>query len=263
MLTMEVLLLFKKKEDILFWLGVMRDHAIFQNSTFAPKEVIYIQKSMMFRDYFQTMIDKIKCEDDMDTHMRGLLDALNDFINFKRNILTGLLTCKLEISLPPSFINHQINEAMEFKFELTSPEAYLECIEKTMCFLDLLKKWIADSSGHASAYASFLDPAESILRNEALDYKMKFDMLSVKASELQMMMMQTGAGTEAVMLLTQETAELMRKFIDYLQKILNLRCKCMVMAIGTLTPLLPDHMIREHEYFLSKINEYMDNKKCS
>jgi len=241
---MKVLGLFNKKEDLLFWIGVMRDHAIFQNSTFAPKEVQYIQKSMIFRDFFQTMMDKIKSEDNFKTNIPSLIDALNDFINFKRSILKGLLTCKLEISLSPTFINHQINEAIEFRFELICLESYLESLQDPMYFIELLKKWITDSSGHASAYGSFLDPTESILRDEALSFKMKFDMMSVKANELQMMMMQSRAGNESLMLLVEETEEMMKKFVLYLQKILKLRCSCKVMAIGTLTPLLPNHMIK-------------------
>lgn len=240
----------------------MRDHAIFQNTALAPKEVPFIQKSMMFRNFFQTMMDKIKCEEDLNEHMQSLLNGLNDFINFKRSIIKGLLTCKLEISLPPSFINHQINEAMEFRLLLTSPEKYMECIESPVCFADLLKKWIADASGHAATYASFLDPTESMQREEALQFKMKFDMLSVKASELHMMMMRTGAGIGALMLLIEEFTELLKMFIAYLKKMQKLRANCMVMAVGTLSPLLPDHMIREHEYVLSKIEEFLDNKKC-
>jgi hypothetical protein len=250
--------LLKNKEDILFWVSIMRDHAIFQNSTLAPKEVSYIQKSAMFRDFFQNVMNMmIKSEDYLNKNTPSLVDALNDFINFKRSILKGLLTCQLEISLPPSFINHQINEAMEFRFELMSEESYLESIENPMNFIKLLKKWIADSSGHAAAYASFLDPTESIVRDEALKFKMNFDTLSVKANELQMMMMQSKSGSEALMFLVEEVAELMKRFVGYLKKILKLRNDCKIMAIGTLTPLLPDHMIREHEYILSKIDLYM------
>jgi hypothetical protein len=240
----------------------MRDHAIFQNSTLAPKEVPYIQKTVMFRDFFQGMMDRIKSEDDLEKNTPAILEGLNDFINFKRNIIKGLLTCNLEISLPPSFINHQINEAMEFKFELTSTDKYMECLENPICFIDLLMKWIADASGHAATYASLLDPTEAILREEALEFKMKFDMLSIKANELSMMMKRTGAGIPALMLLVEQVEELLKLFIGYLKKILKLRASCKVMAVGTLTPLLPDHMIREHEHVLSKIEEFMKEQKC-
>ncbi|KZL94018.1 DUF2935 domain-containing protein [Clostridium magnum] len=252
--------MYKRKEDLLFWIGIMRDHSIFQSSTFAPKEVTYIKKSMMFRDFFQAVMDKVKSEYDLEMNIPSIMKALNDFINFKRQIVKGLLTCKLEINLLPSFISHQINEAMEFRFELMSPQNYLECLKRPICFIDFLKKWIADGSGHASTYASFLDPTESILRDEALAFKMKFDMLSVKANELQMMMMQSESGESALIMLAAQVEDLMKKFILYLEKMLKHRSECKVMAIGTLSPLLPNHMIREHKYSLNKINEYIENK---
>jgi hypothetical protein len=77
-----------------------------------------------------------------------------------------------------------------------------------------------------------------------------------------MMMLRTGEGIGALMLLIEEFTELLKMFIVYLKKMLKLRANCMVMAVGTLSPLLPDHMIREHEYVLSKIEEFLDNKKC-
>lgn len=256
------MVLFYKKEDLLFWLEVMRDHAIFQNSTFSPKETQYIEKSMLFRDYFQSMINLVNNEESLNRLIPDINKAVDGFISFKINILRGLLRCNLEISLPPSLINHQIDEALEFRNELLSPESYQNVFRKPMSFISLLKVWLSDSSGHASAYASFLDPIESNLREEALSFKMKFDMLTIKADELQKMMMKSGEDERAFMLLVEETVELMRKFVLYLQKIKKYRAGCMVMAIGTLTPLLPDHMIREHEYFLNKLNEYLISNKC-
>ncbi|AGY76070.1 DUF2935 domain-containing protein [Clostridium autoethanogenum] len=251
-----------EKQDLLFWTGIMRDHAIFQNSALTSKEVPYIQKTIIFRNFFQKTMDKIESKDNFNENTPGLIEAVNDFINFKVSILKGLLTCKLEMNLPPTLISHQINEAMEFRLQLMYPEDYLKSIQDPIHFIELLNKWISDSSGHASAYASFLDPTESILSAEALEFKMKFDMLSVKGNELQMMMMQSESGNEALMLLIEEIEKVMKKFILYLQEILKLRSSCEVMAIGTLNPLLPDHMIREHKYYLDKINNYMKSKKC-
>lgn len=251
--SLEVYRVIIKKEDVLFWLGIMRDHAAFQISSLSYKEQVYVQKALGFMQSFENIAQRISSDENLEVMIPNITNVLKEFLTFKRKILKELVSCRLEMGLPPSLINHQINEGMEFQYALLAPDTYYKNFEKPMTFIYFLKSWITDSSGHAATYGSFLDPSEGLLRNEAISFKNSFDLLAVKVGELEITVMQSGDGEGAVDLLVMEAAELMKNFILYLQKIFKLRSECKVMGIGTLTPLLPNHMIREHEYFLKKV----------
>lgn len=239
------------KTDLLFWTGVMRDHAMFQINGLAPKEVQFIRCASYYCDFFQQMHNEIGRTENWRTLLPSLLQGVSGFIEFKKIILRGLLTCQLQINLPPTLINHMINEAMEFQSLLMAP--LQQCIAGSMNLAGYIKVWLADGAGHAAVIASFLDPAEALLVDEANEYKMAFDKLHTKASELEIMLSRTGLNDGTVEFLADEAVEWLRKFICYLEKLRDLRSECKVIAIGTLLPLLPDHMIREHWYFIKKI----------
>lgn len=90
---------------------------------------------------------------------------------------------------------------------------------------------------------------------------MKFDMLIIKASELEIMVMKTGIEDEVLMLLAEETIEMLEKFTAFVGKFKDLRSNCMLLGFGTLSPIVPDHFIREQMYFVSKIKSYMSCKR--
>ncbi|WHH60040.1 DUF2935 domain-containing protein [Petroclostridium sp. X23] len=240
------------KSEVLFWTGVMRDHAMFEINGLAPKEQAYIQYAMYYRDFFQRMMIELERAAEYKSFLPNLLQGLLCFIEYKRTILKGLLACQIQINLPPSLINHQINEALEFQVLLTMPQ---QCLCNMMNLAGYIKMWLADSIGHAAGIAAFLDPSEELLQEEALKFKMTFGKLQTKASEVEMMLDKTGSKDSSLRFLANETILWMNKFIDYLEKVHELRSNCEALGFGTLLPLIPDHFIREHRYFISKIKE--------
>ncbi|MCX7710695.1 MAG: DUF2935 domain-containing protein [Clostridia bacterium] len=238
-------------QDVQFWTGIMRDHAIFQQSTLAPKEQEYIQYATYYRDFFESMLNEIKSTSDIRPVIPNLYQGVICFIEFKRMILQKLLTCGLQINLSPSFFNHQINEAMEFKSLLENP--YQKCPIHMGNLASYIKKWLSDAAGHAAAIASFLDPVESLLIDEANKFKEIFTKLTIKASELELMINRTGVMDGSTEFLAEEAIEWLNKFICFADKIRKLRGSCKAMANGTMLPLIPDHFIREHRYAISKI----------
>lgn len=245
------------KTELIFWLGVMRDHAMFQVDSLAPSEQAYIQYSMYYRDFFQQMISELQRTTDYRPLLSNLIQGLQCFIGYKRMLLRALLACQIKMNLPPSLINHQINEAMEFQTLLMEPQ---KCLSNMMNLAGYIKIWLSDSIGHAAGIAAFLDPSEELLQEKALEFKMNFGKLQNKASELEMMLNKTGLEDGALKNLANETIYWMEKFIDYLDKIRRLRCNCGALGYGTLSPQIPDHFIREHKYFISKIKECMNYK---
>ncbi|HYF83276.1 MAG TPA: DUF2935 domain-containing protein [Clostridia bacterium] len=248
------------RKDIVFWLGIMRDHAMFQTNAFTVKEMSCVQTSMYYKNYFQNAIKKFEnCKNLEEEMLSDLLSALESFIEYKKGILRSLLMCNIQMNFPPTLINHQINEAMEFRHLFMMPE---ESIVDTPAELaSQIKIWLADASGHAAGLMSFLDPAEALITTEVQMFKEKFDKLLIKASELEMMLNRVGLYDGALMLLAEETIEWLENFTAFLGKFKELRTKCKVLGNGTLSPLIPDHFMREHMYFVSKIKAYMASIK--
>jgi hypothetical protein len=248
------------KKDIVFWSGIMKDHAMFQANAFTVKEMSYVQTSMYYKNYFQNAMKKFEnCKNVEEEMLSDLLAVLESFIEYKKEILRGLLMCRIQMNFPPTLINHQINEAMEFRHLLIMPKESI--IDTPDELASHIKIWLADGSGHAAGLMSFLDPAETLITAEVQMFKEKFDKLLIKASELEMMLNRVDLCDGALMLLAEETIEWLDNFTVFLGKFKELRAQCKVLGQGTLSPIIPDHFMREHMYFVSKIKSYMANLK--
>jgi hypothetical protein len=245
------------KDELLFWTGIMRDHANFHLDALAPKEQIYIEKSTYFMNFFKQINEEINSTDNLKSIYPKLIHGLQCFIEYKRTILKSQLTCSIAINLPPTALSHQINEANQFMMVLTVPAPkHINKNMQTMMFVEQLKLWISDSAGHAAFTIAFLEPVEELYIQQAMIFKMNFEKLTIKAAELQMMLMYTGLDDGVLKHLGQEAIQLMTDFICFCEKIKELRGACKIMAMGTFTPLVPDHFIREHMHWIMKIKEY-------
>jgi len=244
------------KSELIFWTGIMSDHAMFQVNSLVHTEKAYIEHSMFFHDYFKRVNSELEGTSDYQSLLQNMLQQLQQFIEYKRLILKKLNLCQLQMNLPPSLISHQINEAKEFQTLLLSPQQSLCTM---MNLAGYIKIWLGDSAGHAAAIAVYLDPVEDLLQEDALSFKMIFARLQIKALELEMMMNQTGLKDTSLKQLVNETINSMTKFIEYLEKIRELRMSCEIQGFGTFSPLIPDHFIREHVYFIAKIKDCLNN----
>lgn|GEM_PF-2189980 len=244
------------KEDLLFWTGIMRDHANFQVDTLAPKEHAFIEKSTYFMELFKQFNLEIQNSDSIKKTYPKLLNGLKCFIDYKRGILANQLQCTIAINLPPNNINHQIIEANQFMMLLTTPAPkHMDANMKTMMYTEQLKQWISDTAFHASLLSAVLDPVEEMQIQQAMGFKMNLQKLYIKASEVQIMLMHTGLADGALLQLSNESILMMTEFILFCEKIKELRQACKILAQGTFTPLVPDHFIREQQHWIEKIKE--------
>lgn len=243
------------RNDLLFWISVMRDHATFQINALAPMEIRYIQNSLYFKNFFEYSFNEVKTSENYSIIYPQIMQNLIYFIDYKKLLLDGISKCKIKINLPPSLINHQINEANEFKDIMME---YMHMgTTKPKNIITWMKIWIVDSLGHVGGITSFLDLSEGILIEEAEKIKLNFEKLLIKASEIEMIVDKTKQKYNSIDYLAQEVIKLMKEFIMYLEKVKKLINDCKIMGMGTLSPLIPDHFIREHEYFISKIKLYI------
>jgi len=242
-------------EKIYFWSGIMRDHAEFFLLTLSHRETEFINTAQYYKSAFESLGNEAK---QISTNKKTAVvdlttktfDLLKDFINFKQLAVRRLLKCEIELNMPPSFINHMINEAMEFYRDISdiSIRDYLSVVEENIL---LHKIWLPDASGHAAAIADELDPTETMYIKQAQEFQKAFDNLFIKAVELGQMLDRAYLDNGTLEWFNKEVEEKIKGFIKFLTKIMELREKCKI--LGTLDPLMPDHMIREEKYYLANI----------
>ncbi|SHJ33027.1 protein of unknown function [Geosporobacter subterraneus DSM 17957] len=246
------------REEIIFWTEIMRDHAEFQFTTLSPREVEYIGQAQYYMQIFESLnleakgyTDKSSPADEANLIQKNMTVLLN-FIQFKRSIVYRLMTCGIEIGLPPSFINHMINEAMEYYRVLCMAQGTIP-MNIALENIRLHNIWLPDASGHASAVAAELDPVEAMLIEKAKYFVKTFDKLFKKAVELYQIFERTGLQDGSLGYFNEEVAKEIEAFISYLEKIKTTREQCVVLATGVFTALMPDHMMREEKYYLYRI----------
>lgn len=243
-------------EEVYFWSGILRDHAEFMLTALSVREQSFIRTAQYFKDTFIVFGNEAKklMEKKEQMEAMGLVcriePVLLSFINFKRLILRKLLECCIEINLPPTFINHMINEAMEFERNLCMLKSGIQA-NPAAENIHLHEIWLPDAAGHAATIAADLDPVETELIKEADTFKKAFDNLSMKARELGLMLERACLADGSLQRLNEEAAAKMKEFMCFLEKIYILRKQCK--ALGIIKPLMADHMMREEKYYMANL----------
>ncbi len=175
-------------------------------------------------------------------------EITNDLRSFKLQIITQQLTGKVEISMPPTFINHMVNELEEYLFILNQA---MHNEPKKYCALRYHLLWLSDGSGHAASISSNLDFTEKLPIKEAKYFSKIFEDLYLKAIEFSGYT-RTGLSNFPALEDLNFTAEKeMLEFIKYLQILLTKVSDKKV--LGIIVPLVLDHMNREECYYLTKL----------
>ncbi len=239
-----------EKSDLLFWTDIMSDHGEFLSKALSSKEEKCIDDAIAFKNIFQQHRSQI------DTNNYGEVNLENDIkllILYKKSLVLKLLQCEITISFPPSFINHMINEASEFSSMFKAKN----CSPLTDSPGLYIKRWIADASGHASTIISQLDPAETLLLQNAQYYKDNFDLLYKKCSEIEMIQVNLGV-KDYSSLLKSEAIKVIESFVGFCENTIPLCDKCLVLKAGTFNSAVLKHFIKEHLYFIKKVNECLE-----
>jgi hypothetical protein len=241
--------------EIHFWSEIMENHAEFMLGALSSREAEVISRAQYFKNAWAGVHREISqvlppgpCSVPP-VYVDYLLKILHDFIDLKRIILKQLLACSIEISLPPSFLGHMMNEAHEFERILSPSETCRE--NPAHAIMHLHEVWLTDASGHAATIAGDLDPSEALYVHQAVAFQNTFMELRDKALELAAALERTCLYDGAVQELTAQVEGVMNDFMCFLEKMRLLRQECKV--LGTFKPLIPDHMLREETYYLNKV----------
>ena len=116
---------------------------------------------------------------------------------------------------------------------------------------DLL--WLLDAAGHAGALDSNLDTVEAQLKNKSRNFKKDWDAFYLKAIEMAGFLRANVMKFPALDRFHNDVNLEMKIFKNFLKELEEMELK--KETLGTLTPLMADHMAREETYYLVKLAE--------
>jgi len=244
-----------------FWLQVLGDHARFILNALSPKETMTIQKANYFINVFDQLlleVNKPLTEEQLNVLTQQAYHYAQEIRLFKLEIIKRQLTKDIVIELPPTFINHMVNEVEEYLLVL--------------CFL-LAKQipttnpvyqhlvWLLDAGGHAAAIDAALDDVEKKLKEKSREFNTTFEQFYIKAVEMAGFMRSGLTQFPALSRFNLDVACVIEIFKDFIRELECLEKENKV--LGTLTPLLLDHMAREECYYLIKLAQVSEVKMPS
>lgn len=166
-------------------------------------------------------------------------------------LISSHLECKLKIGLPPTFLNHMVNEIEEYMRILqylvrgeVSPRLH-PVHHHTL--------WLLDAAGHAAALQGELDPTEKKLAKKAEEFEKTFEAFYIKAKEMAGFIRARQDLFPALKTFNKETSLEIELFYCFVRELEEMRLDCT--RLGTLMPLMADHMAREECYYLLKLQE--------
>lgn len=242
-----------------FWLQILGDHSRFILNALSPKETASIYKANEFITLFDSLLEKsrkpLSMEQLAELNSESYSAALK-IREFKLNLLTKHISGKVDVSLPPTFFNHMLNELDDYIFILNALIMGKMPVEKDL-HLHLL--WLSDGSGHAAAIASNLDNTEKELIKKSEVYEKTFTNLYLKSIEFNGYTRTGLSDFPALRKLNENADEKMTYFKDYLKELETGVMQKIVLS--TLSPLMPNHMFREECYYLTKLSMVANTKE--
>jgi hypothetical protein len=234
-----------------FWLQILGDHSRFLHNSLSPNETDKIAKAKSFIGKFDNLLYEARKDlstIEIDSLTMLAYEEIQNLRQFKLQIITEQLVGKVEILLPPTFINHMVNELEEYLFILNQA---IQNKSKKDHALNYHLLWLSDGVGHADSISSNLDLTEKLLIKEAKYFSKIFESLYLKAVEF-CGYTRTGLSNFPALDDLNFTAE--REMLDFKKYLEMLLLKVSdKKTLGTIAPLILDHMNREECYYLTKL----------
>lgn len=235
-----------------FWLQILGDHGRFIYDALSPDERDKIGLAYYFIQVFDELLGQSRLqlnEDQIYRLTRQAQDFAEEIRGFKLELLREHLAGRIKIGLPPTFLNHMVNEVEEY---LRVIQDLLEMKTPAGHPLHFHKLWLPDAAGHAGAIMCRLDDVETELRMKSKEFEQDFHDLHMKAEEFSGYIRAELTDFPALRRLNRQAEMKIVMFMRFLKDVEELRAAKRV--LGTLTPLMPDHMYREECYYLKSLS---------
>lgn len=242
-----------------FWLQILGDHGRFIHDSLSPDERDKVGLANFFIQVFDELLDQSRMELSparLNELTKQAMNFAEEIRSFKLELISEHLAGQIKISLPPTFINHMVNEVEEY---LRILHCLLEMKPPAAHPLHYHNLWLPDAAGHAGAITCRLDDVEKDMKMKSMEFEKGFGDLHVKAEEFNGYTRTGLAEFPALKRLNNQTEMKMAMFMRFLKELEELRLEKKV--LGILQPLEPNHMYREECYYLlnlSRVSEVKD-----
>jgi len=235
-----------------FWLQIVGDHSRFIYNALSPKETEDIKIAQQFIQSFDNLLALARSASG-DAAVASLtqqsLPLTNQLRGFKLSLLQRQLLGKVTISLTPTFINHMVNELEEYLRILNALAAGEPVPRFDALHHDML--WLSDAAGHAAAIASDLDSVEKRLMEKSQKFEVHFQQFYLKSIEMAGYMRTLLRDFPAFRRFHHDIDLEMKLFVSFLRELEEMELSAEV--LDRISPLMPDHMMREECYYLTKL----------
>lgn len=239
-------------EEHRFWLQIMGDHGRFIFFSLAPNEVEYLQRSQDFIIGYDELLketNKVSNTQELELITGQAYQLTLNFREFKLLLLSQTLSAEIKIHLTSTFINDMLNELEEYLTVLSLLQSNDSILFHPLHYHLL---WLTDAAGHAAAVASNLDPVEKDMIDKCNYFENQFIDLLFKATIMNGYIRTQLNNFPALDRLNKQVEAGISLFKDFLVEIRDQRIDGQI--LGTLFPLMADHMAREECYYLLKLS---------
>lgn len=233
-----------------FWLQILGDHSRFIHDALAPVQKMEIEKSGNFIQVFDALLEQANSSNLMQLTDQAEIET-EKLRTFKLDLIRKHLVGKIKIHLPPTFLNHMVNELEEYQRILKHLKTGQAPPVYHVLHHHLL--WLLDAAGHSEAITSNLDGVETKLKEKSSSFKKTFDSFYLKAVELSGYLRTNLPEFPALSKMNNDAQLEILLFQNFLHELEELRLS--KQALGILAPLMADHMFREECYYLIKLAE--------
>lgn len=240
--------------ELRFWLQIAGDHSRFIFESLAPDETNRIGAAGEFIRQFDRLLAQSR-QPLTDRQLLALANesrlAFQSLRQYKLSLLEAHLVGNIKIGLPPTFLNHMVNEAEEairvisFLAQGQMPPAVQSLHH------DLL--WLLDAAGHAGGIHDRLDPTEKKCKHISEKFMKDWEAFYLKAVEFAGYLRTNVRDFPALSKFHRDIELEMAVFMKFLDELEEMRWT--KETLGTLSPLMADHMAREECYYLTKLSE--------
>lgn len=274
-----------------FWLRIMKEHALFLSEGFNRRDNDLIEEANRFFRLFDRLLrEALAFESPQDERIfkfnKRVIRAVTEFRNFKQEILTKIILCRISGFNLPLLVDHIRREAEYFITVLTKLNQGIdEPISAEIVRENVF--WLRIMADHSRFIQHLLDPSERRLVQQTQEFAQGFDQLLAQARDLDSMIQ--GASPVLVVVgghfldrptiirlteeeerereirqplitpppvlqrFNQEAIQAATEIRDFKATATVLLRQCKILSV--INPLLADHVTREAEKFVSVLNE--------
>ncbi|WP_028987081.1 DUF2935 domain-containing protein [Thermicanus aegyptius] len=237
-----------------FWLQILGDHSRFIFHSFSPKEVHLVQRAGHLLRTFDALLEDARrslADEELVSLSWNSLRSAQELRDFKLELIKRHLVGNVSINLPPTFLNHMVNELEEYLRilrDLTIGEVPREVHPVHHHLL-----WLSDAAGHSATMTDLFDPTEKNVKKKSEQFTQQFEHFYLKAVELAGYLRTHLAHFPALNRFNHDVELEIKLFQTFLSELEELRLNDE--ALGVFDPLMADHMFREECYYLTKLSQ--------